>query len=245
LTKSYHFKVIRVDDPAPGQPADQVLAQRPQAGSKIAKGGTITVTVSSPNVTMPDVVGQTREAAQAALAKVHLTPTFNPADSDKPPGTVLSTDPAAGAAVPKTTPNVTVQVAKEPPVPVPDVSNQDATVAANLLGQKSFLVQVVPTPSDTVPKDKVIGTDPPATTPEPKGTTIKLLVSSGSDQIDVPNVVGQTKLAAETTLTTAGFSVNESFANAGLSKTGKVVSQTPAAGTKGKKLDIVNVTIGS
>ena len=245
VLKKQGFKVIRVDDAAPGQPAEQVLSQRPVPGSKLRKGGTVTVTVSSSDITMPNVVGQLREAAQAAVAQVHLNPVFTEVDSDKPPGTVLSTNPAAGAKVPKTTPDVQIQVAKEPPVPVPDVANQDSTAAAALLGQKGFQVQAVPTPSDTVPLGKVISTDPAAGTPAPKGTTIKLFVSSGPDQIDVPNVVGQTKLAAETALTGAGFNVNESFVNGGPTKTGKVISQTPAAGTKGKKLDIVNITIGT
>jgi beta-lactam-binding protein with PASTA domain len=238
------FHVIRVDDAAPGQPADQVLSQRPVAGSKLEKGGTVTVTVSSADVTMPNVVGQTREAAQAAIAAVHLNPIFNEVDSDKPPGTVLSTNPAAGAKVLKTTPDVQIQVAKEPPVPVPDVANQDSTAAAALLGQKGFQVQAVPTPSDTVPVNKVIGTDPAAGTPEPKGTTIRLLVSSGPDQVDVPNVVGQTKAAAEATLLAAGFNVNESNVIAGPTKIGKVVTQSPLGATKAKKGDVVNITIG-
>ena len=229
------FKVIRVDDAAPGQPAEQVLSQRPVPGSKLRKGGTVTVTVSSSDITMPNVVGQTREAAQAAIAAGPPQPGLHRGRQRQTPGHRAQHRPAAGAKVPKTTPDVQIQVAKEPPVPVPDVANQDSTAAAALLGQKGFQVQAVPTPSDTVPLGKVIGTDPAAGTPEPKGTTIKLLVSSGPDLVDVPNVVGQTKAAAEATLLAAGFNVNESKVSAGPTKIGKVVTQTPARRHQGQE----------
>jgi len=198
---------------------------------------------------MPNVVGSTRDAAQAALAKVYLTPNFVEADSTQPPGTVLSTDPAAGTPVAKLAPGaghpgVTVNVAREPAVPVPDVANQDPTAAAATLGQASFQVTPVDTPSDTVPTGKVIGTDPPANTPLPKGSAVKLLVSTGPALVDIPNVVGQTKAAAENILLTMdGFNVQETLVNGGPARSGKVISQTPASG-KAPKGSIVVITIG-
>jgi serine/threonine-protein kinase len=243
------FKVVRHNIDAPDQAADIVLGQNPEAGRKAAKGANIALNVSSPTITMPNVVGSTHDAAQAALAKVYLTPNFVQADSTQPPGTVLSTDPAAGTPVAKLAPGagrptVTVNVAREPAVPVPDVANQDPTVAAATLGQASFQVTPVDTPSDTVPTGKVIGTDPPATTPLPKGSAVKLLVSTGPALVDVPNVVGQTKAAAEAILlTTDGFNVQETLVSAGPARSGKVISQTPSSG-KAPKGSTVVITIG-
>ena len=66
------FTVQRTDEDAPYQAPDAVLGQDPEQGRKIPKGGLITLTVSSATITMPDVVGQTREAAASNLAKVNL-----------------------------------------------------------------------------------------------------------------------------------------------------------------------------
>ncbi len=244
--KSLGFTVQRVDEDAPYQAPELVLAQNPEQGRKIPKGGLIALTVSSPTITIPDVVGQTKENAASALAKVNLSPKFVEGDSDQPPGTVLGTYPGAGGKVDKAASGpatVAVLVAREPAVPVPDVAGQDPYPALLTLGGASFQVTVVPTPSDTVPSGKVIGTDPAAGTPLPRGSAVKLLVSSGAAAVNVPNVVGQTKAVAEAVLTGAGFSVRETFVNAGPSKTGTIVSQSPSGGSAPKGA-LVAVTIG-
>jgi beta-lactam-binding protein with PASTA domain len=229
------FTVSRTDVDDPSEIADKVLGQDPEAGRKIPKGGTIALKVSSATITMPNVVGQTRETAAGLVAKQNLVPNFVETDSDQPPGTVLSSDPAAGAQVPKNAdgsrPTVTVTVAREPAVPVPDVTAQDPFAAAATLGAASFQVSVVQTPSDTVPNGKVIGTDPAAGTPLPRGSAVKLLVSTGPALVTVPNVVGLPRATAEQLLnTTLGFGVQVSFVNAGSKQTGKVVAQNPAPG---------------
>jgi eukaryotic-like serine/threonine-protein kinase len=245
--KGIGFTVSRTDVDDPTEVADKVLGQDPEAGRKIPKGGLIALKVSSATITMPNVVGQLRDAAAALLAKSNLAPNFVEVDSDQPPGTVLSTDPGAGALVPKldggARPTVTVTIAREPLVPVPDVSTQDPFAAAATLGAASFQVSVVPTPSDTVPNGKVIGTDPPAGTPLKRGSAVKLLISSGPTLVTVPNVVGQTRATAEAVLTGSGFSVQVSFVNAGPSKTGKVVGQAPSGG-QAPKGSLIAISVG-
>ena len=245
--KALGFTVARNDVDEPTEIADKVLGQDPEAGRKVPEGGLITLKVSSPTIAMPNVVGQTREAATGLIAKAHLSPNFVEVDSDQAPGTVLSSDPAAGTQVPKNPdgarPTVTVTVAREPMVPVPDVTTQDPFAAAATLGRAGFQVTVTPTPSDTVPNGKVIGTDPPAGTPLTRGTSVKLLVSTGPSVVAVPNLVGQPRATAETVLTGLGFSVQVSFVNGGPSRTGKVVTQTPAGGQAAKG-SLVAITIG-
>jgi len=238
------FKVQRTDEDAPYQAPDAVLGQDPEQGRKIPEGGLITLTVSSPTIAVPDVVGQTKEAAASNLAKVNLRPEFVEGDSDQPPGTVLGTFPGAGSKVEKPDSGqaaVSVLVAGQPSVP--DVAGQDPYPAALTLGGAGYQVTVVPTPSDTVPKGKVIGTDPAAGTPLPRESAVRLLVSSGSGLVDVPNVVGQTKAVAESALLGAGFGVQETFVNAGPSKAGKIVGQAPSGG-QAPKGSTVAVTIG-
>jgi beta-lactam-binding protein with PASTA domain len=243
------FTVSRTDVDDPTEIADKVLGQDPESGRKIPKGGKITLSVSSATITMPNVVGQTRESAATLVAKASLVPNFVEADSPQPPGTVLSTDPGAGGQVPKNAdgsrPTVTVTVAREPLVPVPDVAGQNAFAAAAVLGQASFQVTVVQTPSDTVPVGGVIGTDPPAGTPLARGSAVNLLQSSGPAQVTVPNVVGAARATAETLLNgTLGFGVQVSFANAGPAKRGLVVAQSPAAGQPAPKGSTVSIVVG-
>jgi beta-lactam-binding protein with PASTA domain/predicted Ser/Thr protein kinase len=246
--KGIGFTVQRADVDEPAQPPDVVLGQEPESGRKIKKLGLISLKVSSPNITMPNVVGQTRDNATQILAQSNLAPNFVEADSDQPPGTVLSSDPGAGTPVAKLAgggrPTVTVTVAREPAIPVPDVSQQDPFAAAASLGGAGFQVTVVPTPSDTVPNGKVIGTDPAAGTPLKRGSGVKLLVSTGPAMVNVPNMVGRTRAEAEALLhDVLGFGLQETLVNAGARNSGKIVSQSPNNGQAAKGSTIV-VTIG-
>jgi beta-lactam-binding protein with PASTA domain/tRNA A-37 threonylcarbamoyl transferase component Bud32 len=231
------FKVSRIDEVSDAD-INTVTKQRPDGGLLLAKGRTVVLTVSSAEVTVPNVVGQTFEQASAALAKVGLTATRVDTESaDKPPGTVLSTDPAAGAKVAKST-AVTVAVAAEPPVAVPSVAGQDQVTAQNTLQAAGFAVQVVPTPSETVAAGIAIGTDPAGGTKAPKGTTIKLQVSQGPTMVPIPNVVGQPCTAGASTLTGSGFNVAITGNQAGT-----VTTQSPAGGAAapGSKVSITCV----
>jgi len=231
------FEVARVDDTTQvDTPADQILAQDPEGGSKLGKGGTITLTVSSNTLTVPDVTNQTKEQATAKLKAAGFTPIVAQVDSTLAPGTVVSTDPGANAQLPKAAtgqpgPNVTLNVAREPVVAVPDVSGQDVFAASNAIVAAGLQGQAVSAPSRTVAKGLVIGTNPAAGTQVPKGTIIQVLVSTGPALIDVPNVVGQTQDAAVEVLNTQlGLGVQVQLQNAGAAKKGIVIAQNPAGG---------------
>jgi serine/threonine-protein kinase len=246
--KGKGLNVLRSDVDAPEQAPDVVLGQDPEEGRKVPKNGSITLKTSSASIAMPNVVGQTRDNANQILAQKNLTANFVETDSDQPPGTVLSTDPAANAPVAKLPtggrPTVTVTVAREPAIPVPDVSQQDPAAAGAILGAAGFQVTQVPTPSDDVPNGKVIGTDPPTGTPLPRNSAVKLLVSTGPALVAVPSVVNQPKAAAEAALTGAGFNVQETIVNAGRGRSGMVLSQNPVGGTPLPKGALVAITIG-
>jgi serine/threonine-protein kinase len=233
------FQVVREDVDQPDQVPDLVLGQDPESGRKFPKGGKIVLKVSSATIAMPNVVGQSKAQAAQTLASRNLTASFVEEDSDQAPGTVLRTDPAADAPVAKLPtggrPTVSVVVAREPLVPVPDVTTQDPFAASATLGQAGFQVTVVQTPSDTVPNGKVIGTDPAAGTPLAKGTEVKLLVSTGPALVDVPSTVGQPQAAAVALLhDQLGFGLTITQVNAGPAKKGIVIAQSPSGGQAAK-----------
>jgi eukaryotic-like serine/threonine-protein kinase len=247
--KAVGFTVARQDVDEPQQAPDLVLSQDPETGRKIPKGGLITLTVSSPTIAMPDIVGQAKAQATQTLAAKNLTPNFVEEDSDQPPGTVLRTDPGAGGPVAKLQqggrPTVSVVVAREPLVPVPGVAGQDPFTAAATLTGAGFQVTVGEIPNDTVPRGVVVGTYPPQDTMIPRGAAITLLVSSGPTTVAMPSVVGMPRATAEALLNqTLGLGVQVSLVNAGPTKKGIVVSQSPPAGTQIPKASTVAISVG-
>lgn len=76
-----------------------------------------------------------------------------------------------------------------------------------------------------------------------KNTTIKVIISSGAGEFDVPDVKGKAKGDAETTLRNAGlvpvfdYQFDDSIPN------DQVISQSPDAGAKAKKGDTVTVML--
>jgi serine/threonine-protein kinase len=223
--KAKGFKVARVDEVS-DQPIDTVVSQRPDSGLLLQKGRTVTLTVSSRQVTIPELTGTQFEEAQATLQKLGLTATRVDAESpDKPAGSVLSTDPVAGTKVDKGT-AVTVTVAAEPPVAVPSVTGQDQVAAQTALQTAGFQVTVQGVPNNTVAAGKVIATTPTGGTKAPKGSTVTMQVSTGPQSAAVPNTIGQTREAASAALTGAGFNVTINGCNPGQ----VILSQNPAGG---------------
>src|SRR5262249_59160055 len=123
-----------------------------------------------------------------------------------PPGTVLSSDPAATTRVPKGS-TVTLEVAVVPGVDVPDVHGKSEADALSTLQFVGLSPTSVPQPNDTVPVGQAIGTDPAAGTHVDRGAAVKVFISSGPAEVDVPNTIGQTQGAATNALTSPGFNL--------------------------------------
>ena len=72
-----------------------MLRVLPAAGSRVARGNTVTLYVAVTTVAVPDVVGRPVDAADERLASVGLMPGHEPADAG--PGSVVSAqEPTAG-----------------------------------------------------------------------------------------------------------------------------------------------------
>jgi beta-lactam-binding protein with PASTA domain/predicted Ser/Thr protein kinase len=238
--------IVERTDAESDSPADTVLTQDPEGGLRLRKGRTVRLSVSSATIALPAIVGKTRAEATGILGSRHIVGDYVEEDApDKPPGIVLRTDPAEGSAIPKTLPFVKVIVSKVPQVAVPDVANLDPVAASSAIGAVGLRVAATPkpTPSDSIPKDKVIGTDPPATTMVPRDTEVTLLISTGPDLIAIPDVRGKTQAEAESILNGAGLSVRVAMRIVPAAQKGKVIDQTPASGDV-PRLSFVNITVG-
>jgi len=173
-------------------------------------GGGVTYALNSAlYISMPSVVGQAQGTAEQQLQNDGLTVAVTQEfDGAVPAGQVISTDPAAGASVRKDS-TVTLEVSRgaDRP-PVPDVVGMTQSAAESAITGADLTVGTVTQQSSgSVPQGKVIGADPAVGTPEQPKTLVNLVVSSGPQPVNVPNVVGEPQGQATSDLQNAGFAV--------------------------------------
>lgn len=120
---------------------------------------------------------------------------------------------------------------------LPDFSDQLKDSVIVELGNEDIKYTVVEEASDSIDEGKVIRTNPEAGTAVQKGSSIELVVSSGVEQISVPDTSGDTMTDAITKLQEQGFSVKQGEDVYSSQPKGKVAYTKPAAGKKVDKLD--------
>lgn len=172
-------------------------------------GGALAWVLTRPDmVTVPDVTGQPEAEATIELQGAGLEVGTERIESKIPEGEVIEQDPSGGSEAEKGT-MVTITVSLGPgAVPVPEVAGMTVPEARRVLQRKSFEVMVERRSSKSVPKGKVIGTDPSAGTRLESGETVTILASTGVKTATVPNVLGLDRVTATTQLRKAGFVVN-------------------------------------
>jgi beta-lactam-binding protein with PASTA domain len=233
-------------EPSETVPKGQVAEQNPGGGSKVGKGSTVTLKVSTglPRVQVPNVVGQDVTAAVAGLARLGLNPKITRIYSSEQPDTVTAQQPHAGDRVVKGT-TVHINVSRgAKPVPVPDVTGQPYANAKSALEGQGFTVSRVDVPSDQA-QGVVVASDPPPGSNVSKGARITLSVSKGPATTQVPDVTNQNEADATTILQQAGLTVaviTEPVTDP--SQDGIVISQDPAPGADAKAGEVVSIHVG-
>ncbi len=112
-----------VEQPS-SQPAGYVIAQDPAAGAQVDGGSTVSITVSSGQVAVPNVVGASEAQARSDLAQAGFdTQVITLQDPTAAAGTVLAQSPQAGQSLPRGS-TVTITVAQAPPQPTIDPNPQ-------------------------------------------------------------------------------------------------------------------------
>jgi eukaryotic-like serine/threonine-protein kinase len=221
-----------------------VISQSPRAGLRVAKNSTVDIHVSRgpPPVTVPDVVGKSRDDAVATLSDAGLKPKVFTVHSNRDPNTVTAQDPPAGMKVDKGS-RVRINVSSGPqPVSVPYVVGLSFDQASAQLQSAGFAVARTNIASDQ-PKDTVVAQDP--TGSAAPNSTVTLSVSKGPKQSTVPDVTNQDEDSATSTLEGAGFKVTvnrEDVNDPGLD--GIVLSQDPSGGTRAPHGSTVTITVG-
>jgi serine/threonine-protein kinase len=223
-----------------------VYQQDPEPGTKQPRGSIVTILVSSgkPKVTVPSLVGKSRDAAVAELTRLQLEPNVVQVSSSQQANQVTAQNPKPGVVVVAGS-SVRINVSSGPkPVAVPSVIGQSYDSGAAQLQSAGFTVGRVDVDSDQ-PAGQVVDQSPPGNSTASKGSSVTLSVSKGPTTVTVPDVSLQTVAAARATLRAAGFKVTVVRQDTDdESLDGLVMSQDPGGNTQADPDSLVTLTVG-
>jgi eukaryotic-like serine/threonine-protein kinase len=166
------------------------------------------------------------------------------------PGEVVETNPAPGSSL-REGGRLTVTVSLgQTLVPVPadeQLAGMSQPEAQALLGTTGLelVAEFVPTASEDVDEGQVIGLDPATPDMVSKGSTVKVLVSSGPPGIVVPDMKGWDQDDAEDKIDSLGLDAEVKREPSTDVDEGKVVRTEPAAGTEAERDGTVTLVISS
>jgi beta-lactam-binding protein with PASTA domain/predicted Ser/Thr protein kinase len=196
------------------------------------------------HITVPSVLGQEVGTASSTLERKGFDVSIKPVPSGAPRDHVVEQDPIPGSKVEEGS-TVTLNVSSGPAiVAVPGVANLSKADATKRLENAGFKVNPEFRHSKTVPKGRVIGTEPAVGTQLSTEQPVTLLISSGANQVEVPSVTGLDDQAALAALQNAGLSGVEVQRDSDEPE-GKVLSQSPGAGKQVQRGSQVTIFVST
>ncbi len=242
------FKVQVTLEPNVDGVDGSVTKVNPEQGTVQDRGSVVNLTVKgqSEDIEVPNVIGKTFTDANTQLTNAGFTVKRVDVDSlDKPLDEVLSQKPTPPVKA-KRGSEIELTVSKGPPtVSIPDVASKSSADAANILGQLGLKTTTKSEASETIAVGIVIRTEPAAGATIAKNETVTVIVSSGKEQVTVPSLVGKASAEATGAAEVLGFVIStQDVLTADASKVGRVISQSPAAGSSANKGSTITVQVG-
>jgi serine/threonine-protein kinase len=228
-TAGLESEIVRRRDNAP---AGEVVAQDPARGEQVDEGSTVLITVSTGpgTVEVPKVEGLPQSRAERELEELGLKPKIQKEySSEIEKGQATRTVPAAGDKAERGS-TIDLFISRGPKTAsVPDVVGLDKADARKKLEDAGFEVDFE-TENSEKPEDQVIDQSPGSGTKADDGSTVKVTLASGSNEI--PDVTGLDEDDAQQELEEAGFDVTVQTEDVDdENQDGVVQSQTPAGGS--------------
>ena len=198
-------------------------------------------------VTIPPVTGQSAAEAQATLENAGLeVEVQRVTNADVDAGQAIDTDPPEGSQVDEGD-TVVLRVSSGPGLgTVPDVVGDEEAAATAELQRADFEVDSRQQASNDVDEGVVISQSPEGNSQAEVGSTVTIVVSSGPENVAVPDVQQQDVSSAEAELNGAGLVVgnvssepNEDFAE------GTVIRQSPGPGARVPEGSGVNLVLAA
>ena len=205
------------------------------AGALLLSGGK--------KVTVPTVVGADQANAEAKLRQEGFKTDATPKTSERPKGEEIGQDPAGGERAEKgSTVDLTVSAGPQQ-VAVPEVAGLTLKSAQGRLTRAGLKSSVREESSDTVPKGRVVSASPQEGQQVDKGSSVSLVVSTGPEQVAVPDETGKSFDEASSDLQAAGFKVTRKDQENTDKDPGTVLGQTPKGGSQAAKGSVVALTV--
>jgi eukaryotic-like serine/threonine-protein kinase len=236
----------------------RVVAQEPDAGTKLDRGEQVAILVARGRATVqvPKVVGLPIAKAFERLQAKGLRGRAEPATTiagTQAPGIVVRQSPASFDRAPRGS-IVVLGVSKAPSrVAVPPLEGLTQSEASAALARVGLRPNVVRVPSSES-RDTVVAQQPVAGVRRAKGSIVRINVSKGqapvtttsqSTRVTVPDVVGQDEATARNTLRAAGLTVRTSTRRApDPSQDGVVITQRPLGGQSVVRGTRVTIFVG-
>ncbi len=131
-------------------------------------------------------------------------------------------------------------------VPIPSLVGQQAEAARQELTRIGLKPALEQADSRVDEIGKVVRTDPPEGAQVDEGSTVRLFVGKGPTEVRVPKVVGSTVTDADQILRNEGLVLGErrDESTTDPQQVGKIISQSPEAGTAAPGQSAVNVRVG-
>jgi eukaryotic-like serine/threonine-protein kinase len=199
----------------------------------------------SPIVTVPDLTGRTRAAAERSVERLGLRVARGEAIANPRMrrGRVLMQVPLPGEEVPRgSTVRIVLSLGPEMRA-VPSIQGLSRTEAIGLLQRYGFRV-ALRNVQDRREEGTILGLRPEVGKPAAVGGIVEMVISAGPPRVVVPGVVGLDAENAKVRLGTAGLALGRmSYDPASLEPIGTIVAQSPAAGDSLRMGYGVRVTI--
>ena len=220
---------------SPTIPAGVIVSQLPIAGTTVAQGSSVVITVSTgPNaVPVPQVVGKPRSNATSEINDAGLVPAITDVnDPAIPAGLVISQAPVAGTQVPPGS-GVSLTVSRGPAMAtVPNIVALSLPGAVTAITNAGLNLGTMDSVYDaTVAVGLVMSQSPDSGTTVGAGAVVNLIFSRGPEPepVPVPSLTGQTEEQAIASLTAASLVVgNIARVYDPTVPGGRVISQSPA-----------------
>ena len=185
---------------------------------------------------VPILAGLPKATAASAVDGAGLTAAFTTETSEGvAAGRVVRSEPNGGDRVLRGRTVTVVVSAGVPTVPVPDVVGQSAEDAATAVRDAGLTPELVEEPDEEVDDGEVVSQQPESGRAR-RGSTVRIVVSTGPDLVEVPNVRGRSVKTARRILEEAGFEVRVRSL-----QIGTIVAQQPGGGAERRRGSTVTI----
>lgn len=247
------LKVRSVQETSEEVGAGLVIRTDPPAGSDVEPGSFVDVVVSGgpEEFGVPNVIGENVDVARTRIKaqgfSVGAIEYVLTEDFDE--NIVIAQNPDGGATASPGTAVGLIVSSGPTSIKVPDLSGKSAETAILELTRAGFEnIETQGEFSSEVLEGFVISTNPATGQTAPRDATIIILVSTGPEPVDVPDLVGMTQSQAEQTLNALGLLlvVSPETVEVPLASglVGNVAEQDPAFGVIAEVESLVTVRLG-